>query len=424
MMLSKLGVGALVGSMAAWGTLGCGATTSPDDDEDVVTVPAPLARSGERLSAMAYQAGDAAQFRHFHDELYGFDCEFAIDHERTTRCFPMKTATVVYLDPSCRTPAARSEGLKTGDWVVGSGTQACPGELGTRGAPYVVGEQIYAESIVGSEGYEVYESTGTGACQLAYGQSKTNAEVRALVERSPRELVQGRIDSVDTNQGLRVQKLVAEDGAEANFGVVLADGTACHLERDGRCVGVPSLDGGRTCREPATAAAASGARLVRVGSDALHLELFELKGGGAAADAVFQFPAGENGKFLTNEGTSCSVWDAADGSLRCAAVDEIAEAGSWSDSNCTKRLYRLYDDRAGSQLSPAAVSELRYFRRDFDQDGHYQIVAVGSLKAHEGPAFTLQDQECVPTGTNQQLLALDQDLGIESLPLVRSTRLE
>jgi hypothetical protein len=83
------------------------------------------------------------------------------------------------------------------------GLTGCPGALSTRGTPYVAGEQIHAESIVGSEGYDVYENTGTGGCTLAHGQWKTNAEVRALVERSPRALVAG-IDSVATSQDLRV----------------------------------------------------------------------------------------------------------------------------------------------------------------------------------------------------------------------------
>jgi hypothetical protein len=300
----------------------------------------------------------------------------------------------------------------------------------------VVGEQLYAESIVGAEGYEVYESTGTGGCTLAQGQSKVNAEVRALLERSPRELVAGRIDHVETSGGLYVRRLVADDGAEANLGVMLADGTACTLERDGRCVGIPSADAGRTCREPGTSAAPSGARLVRVGSQPLHLELFEMTGAGAEADAVFQLPAGEKGKFLTDQGTSCAVWDAADGSLRCAEVDDVAESGAFSDRSCTQPLYELYAMPV-SQLAPAAVSLLRYVKRDFDQDKRYRIEAVSSLEVYQGAVFSFTSQSqrcpdasaipgcgCAPVDTGEQLLALDQDLGIDSLPLVRSTRLE
>jgi hypothetical protein len=46
------------------------------------------------------------------------------------------------------------------------GLTCCAGALSTRGTPYVAGEPIHAESIVGSEGYDVYENTGTGGCVL------------------------------------------------------------------------------------------------------------------------------------------------------------------------------------------------------------------------------------------------------------------
>jgi hypothetical protein len=389
----------------------------------MVSGVSPLGRSGERLSALAYQAGEAVQFRHFHDELYGFDCAFVTDDTGTARCMPLQPAPLIYLDATCQTPAVREYGLSPGDWFVSTDGVPCPGDL-PRGQAYLVGAQLYAESIVGSEGYVAYERT-TAGCTVSYGRPKSNPGVHVVLPQAASQFVAGKIVSVETDSGLRVQRLTAEDGAEANLGVTLPDGTACTLQRDGSCVAVQGGSSERSCRTPRTTVAPSGAELLELGGAPLRLEVFALRGA-EANRASFLLAAGQTGLFLTERGSNCSVQGAADGSLRCAENGyEVLGRGLYADETCRNRLYSL----APQPALPFDPAQLQYLRH-FERGEQYRIDSVRSLKVHDGVTYFADQGSCRPysrvgaSSERSTVLALDETLPIESLPRVFGTRLE
>jgi hypothetical protein len=405
----------------------CGGVSSNGTNETDVgrAETAALAGSGERLTALGYQAGEAVQFRHFHDELLGFDCRFAADAAGVLRCFPQHGARVVYLDAACTQPAIRDHGVSRGEWVVESNS-SCPGEMPTYAGVYAVGEQIYEAAIVGSEDYQVYERAGAD-CIVAAPGAKSNPSVHALVAKEASELVSGRIVSFETSGGLRVQRVVAEEGAEATLGVALADGTACTLQRRGICLAEQQVDS--PCRVPATLVGASDAELKNIGQGPLHLEMYELRGVSADQTArTFRIPDGYTGTFLTPNG-SCAVRDTADGSLRCVdESNEAVESGYFADASCQTRLYRAYapDDQ---RLDAKQLANLRHIERGVE----YRVESVSSLRPHSGDVYALTNSVCsvvshgelvrsftagVPT-----LMVTDSMLPLASLPLVKNTRL-
>jgi hypothetical protein len=227
--------------------------------------------------------------------------------------------------------------------------------------------------------------------------------------------VGGQAVAVQTSGGLRLRRLVAEDGAEANLGVTLADGTACTLQRDGSCVAEQAPGREQVCGRPRSAQAQSGATLLEVGAGPLHLEVFELRG----VTGTFRLPAGG---FTAEDGSSCNIWEAVDGSLRCVNdADEVDEA-DFSDCTYQHRLYRARE--AGRwPADPDALQSLRFIARGFNAgSAAYRIQSVSSLKPHEGGAYYPQNDRC-NVGSGDGLLALDRELSIDSLPLIVSTRL-
>jgi hypothetical protein len=385
-----------------------------------------VGRSGERLSALAYEAGEAIQFRHFHDELLGFDCSFGADAAGTPRCFPRRGARVVYLDAACTQPAIRDSSAVRGEWVA-EVSEPCPGRLATHGGLFRVGEQVYDETIAGSEGNRVYERAGT-ACNVAPPEGKSNPAVYALHTQDARELVGGSIVSFEAAGGLRVERIVAADGAEATLGVTLDDGTACTLQRDGLCLAEQQVDA--SCRAPSTVTGVSDARLREIGQGPLHLEMYELRGVAADGRALtFRIPAGKIGTFLTGSGT-CAVWQASDDNLRCVDENsEVVENGYFADAGCQKRLYVDYA-RANQQIDAERLAKLRLIERG---EG-YRVDAVSSLERHVGSLYAFTNTVCSQVSANDlaesyraavpTFLARGEQLPLASLPLVKNARLD
>jgi hypothetical protein len=427
MSFARLGRGNLVLATAVLALGGCGAAVSESgSNEGAKGEAVPVGRSGQRLSALAYQAGDAVQFRHFHDELLGFDCAFGADAAGMPRCFPQHGARIVYLDAACTQPAIRDYGVERGEWIV-EVNNPCPGELPTYGGVYVAGEQMYEEGIAGSEDYQVYERAGA-ACNVAPPEAKSNPAVYELLTKDAGELVSGSIASFETAGGLRVQRVVATDGAEADLGVTLHDGTACTLQRDGLCLAQPQVDAG--CRAPSAIMGVSDAELRDIGQGPLHLEVYELHG--VAADdteLTFRVPAGQIGTFLTRTGT-CAVWKAGDGSLRCVDENgEVVESGYFADAGCQTRLYRDYA-RGGQQVDAERLANLRLIERG---EG-YSVDGVSSLERHEGGVYAFTNTVCSLVSPDEltqtyrtavpTFLARRERLPLASLPLVKNARLD
>lgn len=220
-----------------------GDATPPGTDEsepDVPTEPGEhlLAKSGSRLVAQGYQSQGAVKFRHFHDDALDLPCAFALDSGGTPRCFPQKEVRVVYLDDACSEPAAWKDwfddDFSEGNTVAGGGAEACPGELRTASA-FRVGEELDAGGTFGPGTLKVYAPVN-GHCEQAHPDAKSAPAVYRLVPQSDAAFVAARLASLDVGSGLKLQQLQAEDGAELNWGLASADGSACTPQKDGRCL--------------------------------------------------------------------------------------------------------------------------------------------------------------------------------------------
>lgn len=429
MSFGQLGRVSLVAVVAVLALGGCGAAVSSSGTNEGQAAGgevAPVGRSGERLSALAYEAGEAVQFRHFHDELLGFDCSFGADSAGVPRCFPRRGARIVYLDAACTQPAIRDSGVVSGEWVTEL-SQPCPGQLATHSGLFTVGEQVYDEATAGSEGYRVYERAGA-ACNVAPPEAKSSPAVYELFSKDVHELVSGSTVSFETAGDLRVERVVAADGAEANLGVTLHDGTACTLQRDGLCRAEQQVDA--TCRAPSTSLGVSDAELREIGQGPLHLEMYELRG--VAADdtgLTLRIPAGQIGTFLTRSGT-CAVGEAGDGSLRCVDENsEVVESGYFADAGCQSRLYVDYA-RGSQELDAERLAHLRLIERG---EG-YRIDAISALERHVGALYAFTNTVCSQVSASElaesygtavpTFLARGEGLSLASLPLVKNARLD
>jgi hypothetical protein len=409
---------------ALFGLVGCGSTTSggaTGEEETPAAEPAPRGRSGTRLTALAYQAGEALQFRRFYDKELGFDCQFGLDGTGTPRCFPERSAEVLYLDASCKSPAVRQDGLTRGEWLSDE-SYSCPGELATHRGAYVVGEQLHGESIVGQEEYQLYRITD-GGCEAAPAAAKLNPPVHRLV-RTPFALAAGRVETFETATGLRIDRIVGEDGAAANLGVELADGTACALQRNGTCTSSGTTSWQQVeCSPVEHRVGQSDAQLLDLGEPGLHLETFELHD--ATSSHVFRIPADGDGRFLTKRG-SCWPQEASGGNLVCFDQDdEVDEASYWTDPACEHRLYapRNHDMTADSPLIP----ELRYV----EHGEGYRITDARAVKLYQGPLYSVEFTACRAATAEElsqlkaPLFAFDDDryIGVDRLPQVQEVPL-
>jgi len=236
-------------------SVGCGQTRGVSDtgggaagsDDGPPTMALDFAQSGARLVAMGYSSNEAQVFRTFHDSSLGFDCNFVPDAAGVhQRCVPSTTATIVYTDAGCSEPAAWDEstwgqpGWEVGDTLSGipSGdTSTCPGQAPPHRAAYRVAE-LLTEEVLGPPSIPLFALNGA-RCQPTIGPAKITPPVHRLVPMLETELARAERVSLNLGGGLRVTRLVSDDGAELSVGVTGADRTPCGLQRDGECVPEP-----------------------------------------------------------------------------------------------------------------------------------------------------------------------------------------
>jgi hypothetical protein len=150
----------------------------------------------------------------------------------------------VYTDASCTEPAAWAEASQGRPLAIGEAVSAgshvgrvCPGDAPPHRDAYRVGERLREESIGGPAAglFQVYG----GRCQTASPPAKIFPAVVRLIPIPESELARGQRASVDVGGGLRLTRLLADDGAQLTLGVTGVDGTPCELQRDGECVPEP-----------------------------------------------------------------------------------------------------------------------------------------------------------------------------------------
>ena len=235
--------------------VGCGRTSGVSDpgsgvgsgggSDEPPVMGLDFVQSGSRVVALGYSSNEARLFRTFHDQKLNFDCSFVPDAAgRDQRCSPSAKVTMVYTDASCTEPAAWADGLgyqppAVGDAVSGESVveTTCPGDAPAHRDAYRVGERLREEALGGSVVglFQVYG----GRCQTAAIPAKIVPAVVRLIPISESELARGQRVSVDVGAGLRLTRLLADDGAQVTVGVTGADGTPCEFQRDGECVPEP-----------------------------------------------------------------------------------------------------------------------------------------------------------------------------------------
>lgn len=361
-----------------------------------------FAKSGNRLQALGYVSEGVAQFRTLHDSLLDFDCEFVSGTDGgDSHCAPKLTGTLIFLDENCSEPATwiLDRRAQVGRWLsIGASSYDPP--LPHRAA-FEVGEEMYSESITGTVP-RVYSWQGT-SCVAAYAPAKGIPAVNRLIAHADSELVAAKSVSVDAGGGLRLTRLIGEDGAELTLGVTTTAGKACTIQPDGTCRPSAQDEVGPF---PAT-------QRVRQGSGAAHVDLFSsVSGAGQPGAPVAHFP--EALDFLDQSGNRCRVMPSVDGTLRCATLEPVAyQSGSWADDQCTQRLY--YGQPSGAD--PSTLHAALY-----TDDG--ALLATSSVMPYEGPVYGFENGDsCAPTGTGYGLLQLDQQADISSLPEVFETTL-
>jgi hypothetical protein len=257
-------------------TVGCGQTSAPSDtgsgahsgNGDVGDAPVTglaFAQSGSRLVALGYSSNEAKLFQTFHDSQLGFDCDFVLDAAGAQqRCVPSDRVDVVYTDPGCREPAvwidqwAPREQLAVGHAVSGDKLAVdatCPGDAPLHREAFRIAEQLSEESTIGAPSLPFYQMRDE-RCQSATPRAKVTPPAYRLVPLPEVELVAGTQVSLELADGLRLRRLIAEDGAQLSLGATSGDGKACEFQRDGECVPTPIA---RTSPAPALFAVALNA---------------------------------------------------------------------------------------------------------------------------------------------------------------------
>lgn len=222
--------------------------TGAGGSADGPSTPAPMAldfvRGGTRLLAMGYSSNEARVFRTFHDSQLDFDCEFVSAGEGSDeRCVPRARVTVVYTDEDCTELAGwvdYGNGSDPGTAVSSAPRQvatSCPGQPPAPRGTYRLGEQISNE-VFGGPSVPLFERSESG-CRTAQPPGKVAPPTYRLIPLSEDELARGKRVSVDLGAGLRLVRLIGDDGAELNLGLTSNDGTPCALQRDGECVPEP-----------------------------------------------------------------------------------------------------------------------------------------------------------------------------------------
>jgi len=404
-------MGGLVGAaLLGFGAVGCGQVSGTNGGDGArepgnnglpaATDRFAFAKSGERLLALGYESEGVSQFRTFHDEQFDFDCEFVSARSGDdSLCVPKRKSSLIFLDSSCSEPATwiLDFPVHVGQWL-SVGSSSYDSRLPHRDT-FELGEQVYPETTSGSPP-PVYSLQGT-TCSPASPPAKGFPAVNRLIPHADSELVTAKPTSLDAGGGLRLTRLIGEDGSEFTLAVVTADGAVCTIQADGSCASTRE----EAARFPVT-------QRVRLGSGGAHVDLFNsMPSAGHAGLPVAHYPVAFD--FLDQMGDRCQVVPAADGTLRCATLEPAAyESGAWADEACTQRLY--YGAALGVDLPTPRTA----FHA---QDG--RLAALFTVKVYDGPAYGIDNGVCAPNASVADLLQLDQRLDISSLPQVVETTL-
>jgi hypothetical protein len=214
----------------------------------------PYATSGTRLLALGYADAGAVFFNTMRDALLATDCSFEQTDAGDWLCSPNKKQRLIYLDAACTEPAVEQPADSTpmGEifgFLEDRSTESTSGSdtvLVAKHRPaYRVADQVFmsdGRTTYAEEAISIYTSSVPGHCE---GPRLAN---RHVVIRPPSvfratpvadsELVKATVRQVPLKDGLTLERLVTDDGAQLSGHLLLA-GTECELQRDGRCVPAP-----------------------------------------------------------------------------------------------------------------------------------------------------------------------------------------
>lgn len=214
----------------------------------------PFATSGTRLEALGYTDDDAVFFAKLRDTELGFDCAFEQSEAGDFLCAPLQKQALVYLDADCTEPAVEkpAHSTPTGEYFgvlsspsASSGGGADTVLLPTHSPVYRIAEEVFASNGVDTYAEDtltLYTSSSAGEC---VGPRVANPHVVArppsifrVTPVSDSELIKAATRQVALEDGLTLERLVTQDGAQLSGHLAFA-GRQCELQRDGRCVPAP-----------------------------------------------------------------------------------------------------------------------------------------------------------------------------------------
>jgi hypothetical protein len=212
----------------------------------------PFATSGTRLLAVGYADDGAAFFDTMRDLALGTDCAFEQNDAGDWVCSPKDKEPLVYLDAACTDPAVEVPAFTTPTGEVFGFSDGSPSGGGgsdtvlvPKHAPvYRVGDELFASDGVSTFAEDVMsiyarQSTQCNGPLLADRHVVVNPP--SLFRAKPvddSELVKATLRDIPLNDGLTLERLVTDDGAQLSGHVKLA-GRQCELEADGRAVPEP-----------------------------------------------------------------------------------------------------------------------------------------------------------------------------------------
>jgi hypothetical protein len=212
----------------------------------------PYATSGTRLAAMGYADDGAVFFGTMRDAKLGVDCAFEQNEVGDWLCTPAKKQTLIYLDAACTEPAVEEPAFSTptGE-VFGFPNPSVPSSGGSDIVLVPKHFPVYrvADEVFKSNGTTTFaEATITiyqGSPTQCRGPRVANPHVvvnpPSIFRVTPvadSELVKATLRDVPLKDGLTLERLVTDDGAQLSGHLKLA-GRECELQRDGRCVPAP-----------------------------------------------------------------------------------------------------------------------------------------------------------------------------------------
>jgi len=203
-----------------------------------VPVALSLAKSGQRLKAMALVANGAEQFQYIQDSAFAEPCEFVQTADgRALLCVPTQQVSLIFLDAQCTQPVI-AVGTQTQPprnvTTEATRTYDCPGKFRPYRRSYKVGEPVQSSQI----GTNPFAMGQDGRCfpTLGWGDRNGMFNVSPIADA---DLVSANREIILVGPELALSRINAADGAVFTTGVLTADGTACAIQENGACVPEP-----------------------------------------------------------------------------------------------------------------------------------------------------------------------------------------